>query len=175
MIAWARDHGVFDRNKLPIQKKVLAAIMSSSGLSYREVARLLGGISYVAVRDAQHAFGRALRLPEKKYRGRIALEESIVQLSAVRLHFWLARDLENGELLAVQASRTATVEESEGFLNRVLQCCNNRPMAVLDRKNYPKSIRNIDVKFQISTSPGIRERFGRLLKEKTELGKEAVR
>ncbi len=169
MTEWARKRGVFGRNKVPIQRKVTTAIMGSSGMSYREIAKIVGGISYVAARDARIYFERGLPAPAKKYRGRISLEESVIELNGTKVCFWLAKDLETGEILAVRASKSASEEESEKFQNRVLEFCNNRPLAVIDRGwNYPKSLRNLDLKFQIGTVPGIRGRPSRAPTEKPE-------
>lgn len=162
MVMWAQENRVFRRNKIPVEKKLLAGIMDSSGLSFREIASLLGEISYVGVRDAQLAVKKALPLPARKHRGRIALTESTLDLGGTQFQTWLARDLDNSEILAVHATRNPSPEESDRFLDRVLQQCNNRPMAVVDRgENYPKYLRKLDVKFQIDTSTGIRERLGR--------------
>jgi len=38
--------GVFKRNKTPLETKVLAALLCFAGLSYRGVAKAIGGISY---------------------------------------------------------------------------------------------------------------------------------
>jgi hypothetical protein len=38
--------GVFKRNKTSLEAKVLAALLCFAGLSYRGVAKAIGGISY---------------------------------------------------------------------------------------------------------------------------------
>ncbi|MEM3387287.1 MAG: hypothetical protein QXN08_06415 [Nitrososphaerales archaeon] len=37
---------------MPLEAKVLAALLCSAGLSYRNASRLIGGLSNVAVHDA---------------------------------------------------------------------------------------------------------------------------
>jgi hypothetical protein len=41
-----RRAGVFKRNKTSLEVKVLAALLCFAGLSYRGVAKAIGGISY---------------------------------------------------------------------------------------------------------------------------------
>jgi putative transposase len=69
--------GVFKRNRTPLETKVLAALLCFAGLSYRGVAKAIGGISYglvyrafTAIRDAK---------PERRYRRCIAVDETKVK------------------------------------------------------------------------------------------------
>jgi transposase-like protein len=161
--AWAEENRVFKRNKVPAEKKILAVILCSAGLSYRDAAELAGDISYVGVRDAVLAFRRSLPCPERKYRGRIALFETRLEVGGVTVYVWLARDLDADEMLAFAAAREGSHAEAERFLDRVSSYCVNRPFAVMERgERYPRGLKNVDKRFQIDTSSGIRDWIGRL-------------
>jgi len=52
---------VFQRNKVPLEAKVLAALTCFADLSYRNASKLIGGLFYVAVHDAFTALRRLYR------------------------------------------------------------------------------------------------------------------
>jgi len=79
--AWAKDNSVIKRSRIPTEKKVLGAILCSSGYTYRDASKLLGGISHVAVHDAHKSMTAALPPLEKKRR-LVGIEENTAYLNA---------------------------------------------------------------------------------------------
>jgi len=163
---WARAKNVFQRNKVPIERKVQAAILCASGYSYRQASELLGDVSYIGVRDAFTAIARTLPLPEKKHRRCIAIDETETRFGGHVGFFWLARDADTAELMTFRCSLTGSPEDGAKFIESVLQFCSNRPLVRVGRgPNYPRALKNLDLQFQIDTTPinptGIREKIGR--------------
>jgi len=79
--AWAKDNNVIKRSRIPTEKKVLGAILCSSGYTYRDASKLLGGISHVAVHDAHKSMTAALPPLERKRR-LVGIEENTAYLNA---------------------------------------------------------------------------------------------
>jgi putative transposase len=164
--SWARGKKVFDRNKVPIEKKVQASILCTSGFSYRAASKLMGGVSYVAVRDAYYAMSKALPRPERKHRRCIAIDESHSRVNGEYVVFWLARDVDSGELLTFRCSLTGSPEDGAKFVASVLEFCANRPLVRVGRgPNYPRALKNLDLQFQIETTPinesSIKQKIGK--------------
>ncbi len=163
---WARGRNIFKRNKIPIERKVQAAILCVSGFSYRRASELMGGVSYVAVHDAFTAMTRALPAPERKHRRCIAIDETQAKLNGQTAFFWLARDVDTGELMTFRCSLSGSPQDGARFVESVLLFCTNRPLVRVGRgPNYPRALKNLDLQFQIETTPinpsGIREKIGR--------------
>ncbi len=165
---WSVSVRAFRRNRMPVAKKVLAAALCNSGYSYREVARMVGGMSYVAARDAYFALLRSLPKEERKYRREVALDGSDVPLNGAYYQLWLARDVDSGEILSFQASPGASADDGAKFLASVASQCNNTPLLRLGAgPNHPRGLVNLDLYFRTVTDHSILTRLGRLF-----LGKE---
>jgi transposase-like protein len=150
---WEKDNYIARRNKIPIEKKVMAVILCASGHSYRDASRILGGISHVAVYDAVKAATSALPRLERKRR-LVAIEENVVHLnSETQGVVWMARDVESGEILAFRCSMTKSPQDGKKFIDSVLAVCTERPLLRVGRgPNFPHSLRSLDLYFQIDTS-----------------------
>lgn len=154
----------FKRNRVQPEKKVVAAALCNGGFSYREVSRLLGGMSYIAARDSYLALVTSLPAESKRYRRLIEIDGSDVRVDGNQFHLWLARDVDSGEILSFHASPTGSAEDGARFLASVGAQCNNRPFLRLGSgTNYPKGLLNLDLYFQYTPVPSIIGRLGRLL------------
>ena len=104
--AWAREKNVVKRSRIPTEKKVLGAILCSSGYTYRDASKILGDISHVAVHDAYKSVMAAIPPLEKKDRT-VTIDENVAYLNTVtECVLWLARDADSGEILAFRCSVT---------------------------------------------------------------------
>lgn len=149
---------------MPVEKKVLAAALCNGGFSYREVARFLGGMSYIAARDAYLALVTSLPAESTRYRRVVEIEGSDLKIDGRPFHLWLARDVDTGEILSFQASPTASAEDGSRFLASVGAQCTNRPFLRLGTgSNYPRGLINLDLYFQNTQTPSIIGRLGRLI------------
>ena len=161
---WALSMRAFRRNRKPVGKKVVAAALCNAGYSYREVARMLGGLSYVAARDAYFALLTSLPEESKKYRRAVAIDGADVGIEGNDFHLWLARDVDSGEIMAFQASPTASAEDGARFLSSVAAQCTNRPFLRLGSDvNFPRGLLNLDLYFQPAPTQSIIGRLGRLI------------
>jgi len=97
---WRRP-GVFKRNKTPLEEKVLAAMLCFAGLSYRGVAKAIGGISYGLVYRTFTALRDGLPKPERRCRRCVAVDETKLKIERkgepIYLFLWAARDVDAKE------------------------------------------------------------------------------
>ncbi|HEV2225378.1 MAG TPA: hypothetical protein VGR56_01075 [Nitrososphaerales archaeon] len=161
---WAFSMRAFKRNRVPITKKVVAAALCNSGYSYRDVARMVGGISYVAARDAYFSLMTSLPKEEKKSRRTIAIDGSDVIVGGNMYHLWLARDVDSGEIMTFQGSPGASAEDGARFLAAIAAQCLNTPFVRIgEGPNSPRGLANLDLYFRETGGQSIIERLGRLL------------
>jgi putative transposase len=161
---WAVSMHAFRRNKVPVLKKVVAAALCNSGYSYRDVAAMVGGISYVAARDAYFSLTTSLPRDVRKFRRSVAIDGSDLAIGGRPFHVWLARDVESGEIMSFQASPDASADDGARFLASVASQCTNRPALKLGvGPNHPRGLVNFDLYFQSAPSQSIITRLGRLL------------
>lgn len=161
---WASTTRAYRRNRVPIRKKVLAAALCNSGYSYREVASMVGGMSYVAVRDSFFSLVTSLPKEERKYRRGVAIDGDDVDSGRGSFHLWLARDAETGEMMSFQASPGASAADGARFLAGVAAQCTNRPYLKMgEGENSPRGLVNLDLYFQPSGGDSLMVRLGRLI------------
>ena len=161
---WALSTHAFRRNRVPVDKKVVAAALCNSGYSYRDVSRMLGGMSYIAARDAYFSLLTSLPKEEKKYRAEVALDGSDIVLDGKGYQLWLARDVGSGEIMAFQASPGASAEDGARFLSAVASQCSNRPSLRLGSgPNAPRGLTNLDLYFQTDGGQSLFDWLGRIL------------
>jgi transposase-like protein len=164
---WAVSVHAFRRNKVSVPKKVLAAALCNSGYSYREVAKMMGGMSYVAARDAYVSLMTSLPQEERSYRRAVAIDGADVQVDGEYYQIWLARDVDTGVIMCFQASPGASAEDGARFLANVASQCANRPLLRLGTgPSAPRGLTNLDLYFQTpaNQNSSIFMRLGRLLR-----------
>ncbi|MDG7010871.1 MAG: hypothetical protein JRN57_02000 [Nitrososphaerota archaeon] len=166
---WALSVRAFQRNKVSVPKKVLAAALCNSGYSYRDVARMVGGMSYIAARDAYISLMSSLPQEEKMHRRAVAIDGSDVTVGGESYHVWLARDVDTGKIMCFQASPDASADDGVRFLANVAGQCANRPMLRLGSgPTAPRGLVNLDLYFALDQgqdpSPSFISRLGRLFR-----------
>ena len=164
---WAVSMHAFRRNKVPVPKKVVAAALCNSGYSYRDVAKMLGGMSHIAARDAYFSITTSLPKDVKKHRWSVAIDGSDVVLDGRTYHVWLARDVDTGEIMTFQGSPDASAEDGARFLANVASQCANHPLLRLGSgQQRPRGLVNLDLYFEAMPAPApnqsIITRLGRL-------------
>ena len=116
-----------------MEVKVLAAMLCFAGLSYRGVAKAVGGISYGLVYRAFTAL-KGLPKPERRLIGVDGAKVKVEHRGEpVYVFLWAARDVDTKEVLAFRASFTRSSIDAEMFLKQVLECCENRPLFLVDK------------------------------------------
>ncbi len=160
---WAVSVRAFRRNKAPVGKKVMAAALCSGGFSYREVAEMVGGLSYIAARDAYVSMMTSLPEETKRFRREVAIDESVVPLEGKSYRLWLARDVDSGQILAFHGSPTGSAEDGARFLAAVGALCLNKPLVRLgEGVSPPMGLMNLDLYFQMVPSHSFIDRLGRI-------------
>lgn len=163
LTGWASSMGAFHRNKVPSIKKVLAAALCNAGYSYRDVAAMLGGLSYIAARDAYLAMLTSLAEESRRFRREVAIDGAEVNFEGHSFYLWLGRDVESGEIMAFHASPGPFAEDGARFLAAVAAQCTNRPLLRLGTgPNSPRGLLNLDLYFQPASPPSIMGRISRL-------------
>ena len=160
---WGLTNSAFRRNRLDVRRKVLAAVLAASGVSYREAAGLLGGMSHIAVRDSYVSLTGILPRGEKVHRRSVAIDESVVKVGRDQAWVWLARDVDRGQTLSFMASFTGSPEDSATFARSVLETCSNKPLLRPGRgPNRPRALKNLDFYFQTEGSSGVVQIFQKI-------------
>jgi len=125
---------------------------------------MLGGMSYIAARDAYFSLTTSLPRDERRYRRAVAVDGADVNAGGKSIHVWLARDVDSGEIMSFQASPDASAEDGARFLSNVAAQCTNKPQLRLGSgPNHPRGLMNLDLYFQSMPSQSIIMRLGRLL------------
>ncbi len=99
-----------------------------------------------------------------RFRRAVAIDESLVKIGERNAYFWLARDIDSGEIVSFRCSFTASPEDSADFCLSILRRCQERPAVRLGKgANYPKGLKNPDLQFEVETppSPGITQMLRR--------------
>ena len=162
---WASTMGAFRRNRMPIEKKVVAAALCNGGYSYREVAQLLGGMSYIAARDAYMAMLTSLPEEQRRFRREIAVDAVEFYEGGRSFHLWLARDTTSGEILVFHASPSASVEDATRFLAAIGKLCENKPLLRMNAKaDLARPFVNLDLYFSTYAQESLIGRLGRLFR-----------
>lgn len=160
LAGWVKEKNIVKRSRIPTEKKVLAAVICASGYTYRDASRILGGMSHVAVHDAHKAIMKSFPPLEKKRR-LVTIEENPANLNKeIQGVIWLARDADSGEILSIRCSISGSPQDGKKFIDSVLAACTERPLLRVGRgPNFPKSLRSLDLYFQIDTTPTMRQRI----------------
>jgi transposase-like protein len=101
-----QDNGIFERDKIPLGKKVLGYLLYLSGLSYRAMTLQTGIIH--ACYSSVHYWIQKLRgitsKVKKRYRRIVAIDKTKLKVSNMQLFVWSIIDPDTRELLAVHSS-----------------------------------------------------------------------
>ena len=163
LTGWASSVGAFRRNRMPPAKKVVAAALCNAGYSYRDVASMVGGLSYIAARDAYLAMLTSFPEEKRRFRREVAIDGADVNLGERRFYLWLARDVDAGEIMVFHASKGPSAEDGTRFLAAVAAQCSNKPLLRSGTGlNDPRGLINLDLYFQAPSPPSIIGRLGRL-------------
>jgi putative transposase len=164
LTGWAMSTRAFRRNRVPVEKKVVAAGLCSCGYSYRQVAALLGGMSHIAARDAYFSFLTSLPQESRRERDSVAIDGASIALNGKDFYIWLARDIDSGNIIAFQASPTGSAEDGARFLSSIGSICANKPKLRLgEGSSALRGLYNLDLYFETPRPGSLISRLGKLL------------
>jgi len=167
-----QDNGVFERNKIPLETKVLGCLLYLSGLSYRGMT-LQAGIIRACYRSVhywvQKLKGITSRV-QRRYRMVVEMDETKLKVNGIQLFVWSAIEPDTKELLAVYSSYQRSSINAMLFVRMVLNTRTNKPVVLVDGGLwYPWTIKRYGLKW-LHITFGERnsiERYFRTLKERT--------
>ena len=105
------------------------------GISYRKVRDILEYIepfSHEALRKWYSKL-KVLFIHKKKHRRAIAVDETKVKLENQWIYIWNAIDVDNQEIIVIHVSTTRTSLDALYFMRRVLECCENEPLILVEQ------------------------------------------
>ena len=128
------DRKIFCWDRKNLETKVLAVLIYQVGISYRKVRDILECIepfSHEALRKWYSKL-KVLFVHKKKHRRAVAVDETKVKLENQWVYIWNAIDVDNREVIAIHVSTTRTSLDALYFLRKVLECCENEPLILVD-------------------------------------------
>lgn len=154
--------------------KALAVYVYHFGLSLRRTSQVVSVIeraSHESVRKWYRRLGRHLPQSERRRRGIVAIDETVIKIEGKRVYLWAAIDVRSREVFALSVSTGRTDWEAEAFVRKALRLAAGDPIFLVDRGPwYEKAFRRMGLRFQHMTH-GLRnaiERFFGLVKARTK-------
>ena len=163
---------IFERNKKPLETKIVACLLYMSGLSYRGMTYQTGliGASHVAVHYWVRSLKSMASKVQKRKRRVVAMDETKLKLQGREVFIWAAIDIDTKELLSLYASYQRSSINTMIFVRKVLDACTNRPVVLVDGGPwYPWALERYGLKW-LHITFGLRnsiERLFRTFKERT--------
>ena len=126
---------VFERNKVPLEIKVLGIATYIQTSSVRRTARILSEIHPVSKTSVWNWIKKFEdKLPvsaERKERNLIALDETVVKARRKKYYVYSAVDVERNELVLMRIYTNYLTTKS--FIKEVLEYCENKPKFIIDK------------------------------------------
>ena len=128
---------VFERNKVPLEIKVLGIAIYIQTSSVRRTARILSElhpVSKTSVWNWIKKFEEKLPITtEKKPRNLIAIDETVVKANRKHYYVYSAVDVERNELILMRVYTTRNYLTTKSFIKEVLNYCENKPKFIIDK------------------------------------------
>ena len=128
---------VFERNKVPLEIKVLGIAIYIQTSSVRRTARILSElhpVSKTSVWNWIKKFEEKLPITtEKKPRNLVAIDETVVKANRKRYYVYSAVDVEKNELILMRVYTTRNYLTTKSFIREVLNYCENKPKFIIDK------------------------------------------
>ena len=128
---------LFERNKIPLEIKVLGIAIYIQTSSVRRTARILSEFHSVS-KSAVHKWIKKFKekLPivmERKPRKLIAIDEMIVKANGEKYYIYAAIDIDRNELILMRVYPSRNYLTTKLFITEVLKYCENKPKFVVDK------------------------------------------
>jgi len=128
--------GVFERNKVPLELKILGLAFHIQLSSLRRAARALSEIhrvSKTAVWKWVRKLSEKIRIdPPRMPRRLIALDEACVKVDGLEYWVYAAMDVDRDEMLTMRVFPSRNALATKLFVEDVLKHCDGRPTFVVD-------------------------------------------
>jgi len=147
---------VFERNKVPLEIKILGIAMYIQASSVRRTAKILSELHPVS-KSSVHRWIKKFeeRLPistEKKQRNLIAIDETVVKANKNRYFVYSAVDVERNELILMKVYTTRNWFITRSFVKEVLKYCENKPKFIVDKAPWLiNALKSLNLEFEHQT------------------------
>jgi putative transposase len=134
--------GVFERNKVPLELKVLGLAFYIQLSSLRRAARALSEIhkvSKTAVWKWVRKFSEKVNVkPSRMVRRLIALDETCVKVNGLEYWVYAALDVDGNKIISMRVYPSRNALASEQFIREVLKYCEGKPTFIVDNAPWLK-------------------------------------
>jgi putative transposase len=144
---------IFERNKVPLEIKILGIAIYVQTSSVRRTAKILSELHSVS-HNAVHKWIKKFkeRLPiitEKKRRKLIAIDETVVKANGKKYYVYAAIDVERNELILMRVYPSRNYLTTKLFISEVLKYCENKPKFVVDKAPWlRKALESLGLDFE---------------------------
>ena len=144
---------IFERNKVPLEIKILGIAIYVRTSSVRRTAKILSELHPVS-KSSVHRWIKKFeeRLPiitEKKRRKRIAIDETVVKANGGKYYVYAAIDVERNELILMRVYTTRNYLTTKSFIKEVLEYCENKPKFVIDKAPWLiDALKSLNLEFE---------------------------
>ena len=147
---------IFERNKVPLEIKILGIAIYVQTSSVRRTAKILSELQPVS-KSSVHRWIKKFeeRLPiitEKKRRKLIAIDETVVKANGKKYYIYAAIDVERNELILMRVYTTRNYLTTKSFIKEVLEYCENEPKFVIDKAPWLiDALKSLGLEFEHQT------------------------
>ena len=144
---------IFERNKVPLEIKILGIAIYVQTSSVRRTAKILSELHSVS-HNAVHKWIKKFkeRLPiitEKKRRKLIAIDETVVKANGEKYYVYAAIDVERNELILMRVYPSRNYLTTKLFITEVLKYCENKPKFIIDKAPWlVKALESLGLDFE---------------------------
>jgi putative transposase len=147
---------VFERNKVPLEVKVLGIATYIQTSSVRRTARILSElhpVSKTAVWNWIKKFEEKLPISaERKQRKLVAVDETVVKARKKHYYVYSAVDVERNELVLMRVYTTRNYLITKSFIKEVLEYCENKPKFIIDKAPWLiDALKSLNLEFEHQT------------------------
>ena len=147
---------VFERNKVPLEIKVLGIATYIQTSSVRRTARILSElhpVSKTSVWNWVKKFEEKLPVSaEKRPRNLVAIDETVVKARKKKYYVYSAVDVVRNELVLMRVYTTRNYLTTKSFIKEVLEYCENKPKFIIDKAPWLiDALKSLDLEFEHQT------------------------
>ena len=146
-----RELKLFERNKIPLEIKILGIAIYIQTSSVRKTAKILSDpVSKSAVHKWIKKFEEKLPIVvEKKPRKLIAIDETVVKANGEKYYVYAAIDVERNELILMRVYPSRNYLTTKLFISEVLKYCENKPKFIVDKAPWLiKVLESLGLKYE---------------------------
>jgi putative transposase len=148
--------GVFERNKVPLELKILGLAFYIQLSSLRRAAKALSKVHRVS-KTAVWKWVRKLSEkiciePSRIARRLVALDETCVKVNGLEYWVYAAIDVDRNEILSMRVYPSRSALATKLFIEGVLKYCDGRPTFVVDSAPWLRStLEELELQYSVES------------------------